>query len=215
MEQTHKILQIKRFCMALAGVLITGCCVGTLQKANLGVDPFTCLVTAFANLFHSTYSTFYVVVTGILLLVVFLLNRHYIGVATVLNLFGTGIAADFMHGIWDRIVPDPSLPARFGILALGILVVCFSSSLYFTADLGVSAYDAVALTAAHKYKLAAFRLCRIGSDVVCVAIGFACHVTIGAGTVITAFFMGPVIQWFNDHVSEPFLYGKVGKPSRE
>jgi uncharacterized membrane protein YczE len=28
------------------------------------------------------------------------------------------------------------------------------------------------------------------------------------GTVLTAFFMGPVIQWFVDHVAKPILDGK-------
>jgi uncharacterized membrane protein YczE len=27
----------------------------------------------------------------------------------------------------------------------------------------------------------------------------------GIGTVITAFFMGPLIQWFNTHMAEPML----------
>lgn len=198
----------KRILMAFFGVMITGFCVGAFQKANLGVDPFTCLVTAFANIFNSTYSTFYLIITGAFLVAVFFINRHYIGIATIFNLVGTGFAADFMYGLLDRAFPDPSLPIRFGILAVGVLVTCFSSSLYFTADLGVSAYDAVALTAAHKYKLAAFRVCRISTDLICVLMGFFCHVTIGVGTVITAFLMGPIIQLYNTYVSEPFLYGK-------
>ena len=71
----------------------------------------------------------------------------------------------------------------------------------------MSAYDAWSLIAAYKYKLLAFRVCRIISDSICVLTGFICHVTIGAGTVITALFMGPVVQWFNTNLSEPFLYG--------
>ena len=93
------------------------------------------------------------------------------------------------------------------MMLFGIFGTCFAASVYFTADLGVSAYDAFSLIAANKYKLAAFRLCRIASDSVCVLIGFICHVTIGVGTIITALFMGPVVQWFNTNVSEPFLYG--------
>ena len=196
----------KRILMAFFGVVITGFCVGTFQKASLGADPFTCFVTAFANVFHSTYSTFYLIITGALLVGVFFINRHYIGIATIFNLLGTGIAADFMYNLLDHFFPDPSLAGRFAMLAIGVLVTCFSASLYFTADLGVSAYDAVALTAANKYKLAAFRVCRISTDLVCVIAGFFCHVTIGVGTVITALLMGPIIQWYNTHVSEPLLY---------
>lgn len=197
----------KRIGMALFGVIVTGFCVGAFQEADLGADPFTCFVTGIANLFHSTYSTFYLVVTGLLLIAVFFVERHYIGIATVFNLFGVGAAADAMRSLLDACFPEPSMAVRAGIMAFGILGTCFAASLYFTADLGVSAYDAVSLIAANKYKAMPFKICRIATDLACVIVGFACHVTIGAGTVVTAMFMGPVIQWFNTNFSEPFLYG--------
>ena len=198
----------KRIGMSFFGVIVTGVCVGALQKADLGADPFTCFVTGIGNIFHSTYSTFYLIVTGALLVGVFVIEKHYIGIATLINLFFTGMAADFMRGLLDGIFPEPGIVLRVAIMLAGILGTCFSASVYFTADLGVSAYDAVSLIAANKYKLMAFRLCRIASDSICVLTGFIFHVTIGVGTVITALFMGPVIQWFNTHVSEPFLYGR-------
>lgn len=197
--------------MSFIGVIVTGFCVGAFQCANLGADPFTCFVTGIANLFHSQYSTFYIIVTGLLLLGVFLVEKHYIGIATIFNLLGIGIAADFMKGILNSVCPAPEMGARIAMMLFGILGSCFSASLYFTADLGVSAYDAWALIAAYKYKLAAFRVCRIICDCICVGVGFACNVTIGIGTLITALFMGPVVQWFNTHMSEPFLYGESAK----
>lgn len=207
----QKIQMMKRLAMSFVGVIVTGFCVGAFQSANLGADPFTCFVTGVANLFHSGYSTFYVIVTGILLAGVFLVEKHYIGIATLINLFCTGLAADFMKNILNSIWPDPSMGVRIAMMLLGVLGSCFAASLYFTADLGVSAYDAWALIAAYKYKLMAFRVCRIICDFICVTVGFLCHVTIGVGTLITAFFMGPVIQWCNTHISEPFLYGKERK----
>lgn len=205
----------KRIGMAFFGVIVTGFCVGAFQAADLGADPFTCFVTGVGNFFHSTYSTFYVILTGILLVGVFFVEKHYIGIATVINLLFTGMAADFMRGILEHFFPDPSLPARIVMMLFGIFGTCFAASIYFTADLGVSAYDAWSLIAAYKYKLLAFRLCRIVSDCFCVLVGFAGHATIGVGTVITAFFMGPVVQWFNTNVSEPFLYGKEEAASRQ
>lgn len=198
--------------MAFFGVIVTGFCVGAFQKANLGADPFTCFVTGIGNIFHSTYSVFYLIVTGLLLAGVFFVEKHYIGIATIINLFFTGVAADFMRNVLDGLFPEPTMIIRIIMMLFGILGSCFAASVYFTADLGVSAYDAVSLIAAYKYKLMAFRICRICTDLICVTVGFVCHVTIGVGTVITALFMGPVIQWFNTNVSEPFLYGKAGKP---
>ena len=187
MEKKEASQKWKRIAMSFFGVIVTGFCIGAFQKANLGADPFTCFVTGFANVFHSTYSTFYIIVTGALLVGVFF--------------------ADFMKNILDGFFPSPDIGTRIVMMLFGIFGTCFAASVYFTADLGVSAYDAFSLIAANKYKLAAFRLCRIASDSVCVLIGFICHVTIGVGTIITALFMGPVVQWFNTNVSEPFLYG--------
>ena len=150
---------------------------------------------------------FYLIVTGTLLVGVFFVERHYIGIATLINLFFTGMAADFMKNLLDGFFPAPGMAARIGMMLFGIFGTCLGASVYFTADLGVSAYDAWSLIAAYKYKLLAFRVCRIISDSICVLTGFICHVTIGAGTVITALFMGPVVQWFNTNLSEPFLYG--------
>lgn len=197
----------KRLAMAFLGVIITGFCVGIIQKGSLGTDPFTCFVTGLANLFGSTYSRFYLIIMAVILVGVFVLEKHYIGIATLLNLFFTGVAADFMRGLLNFVFPEPSMAIRTMLLVLGVLISCFSASLYFTADLGVSGYDAVSLIAANKYKLLPFRICRILSDFSCVIVGFIFHANVGVGTVITALFMGPVIQWFNTHVSEPFLYG--------
>lgn len=204
--------QARRIMMAFFGVVLCGFCVGMLQKANLGVDPFTCFVTGIANIFSSTYSTFYVILTGILLAMVFILHKHYIGIATLINLFLTGVAADLMHNLLDALLPHPDLLVRSGLMAAGIVFTCLAAALYFTADLGVSAYDAVALIAAYKYKLLPFKYCRIITDSICVLVGFAFNVTLGIGTVITALFMGPLTQWFKTNLAEPIL-AKAPRPA--
>ncbi len=209
-KNTEPSQKWKRIAMSFFGVIVTGFCVGAFQKANLGADPFTCFVTGIGNLFHSTYSVFYLIITGLLLAGVFFVEKHYIGIATVINLLFTGMAADFMRGVLDSLFPAPGLAARIFMMLSGIFGTCFAASVYFTADLGVSAYDAWSLIAGNKYKILPFRICRIITDSICVLTGFLCHVTIGVGTVITALFMGPVVQWFNTNVSEPFLYGKKG-----
>ena len=197
--------QARRISMALLGVILCGLCVGMLQKANLGVDPFTCFVTGIANIFSSTYSTFYLILTGALLILVFVLRRHYIGITTLFNLFLTGVTADLMHNFLDALLPHPDLLVRSGLMLVAIVFTCLSAALYFTADLGVSAYDAIALIAAYQYKLLPFKYCRIITDSCCVLVGFIFNVTLGIGTVITALFMGPLTQWFRTNLAEPFF----------
>ena len=88
-----------------------------------------------------------------------------------------------------------------------------------TADLGVSTYDAVAIVMSGKWKIAKFKYCRIATDLVCVLVGCGLFLlgggamkdipTIaGIGTIITAFFMGPLIEYFNVKVARPMLKQK-------
>ena len=191
--------------MAIAGVLLSGLCVGIFQKIALGTDPFTCFVTGIANLFGSVYSTYYVILTGILLLIIFFVHRAYIGLATIINLLGIGVMADWMRCFLDVLMPAPGMEIRLILLVVNVALASFAASLYFTADLGVSAYDAVALAAANPYGWADFRYCRITTDILCVMVGFFYAADIGIGTVLTAFMMGPIIQWFNVNLSEPLL----------
>lgn len=191
--------------MAIAGVLLSGICVGIFQKIALGTDPFTCFVTGIANLFGSAYSTYYVILTGILLLIIFFVHRAYIGLATIINLLGIGVMADWMRCFLDVLMPAPGMEIRLILLVVNVVLASFAASLYFTADLGVSAYDAVALAAANPYGWADFRYCRITTDILCVMVGFFYAADIGIGTVLTAFMMGPIIQWFNVNLSEPLL----------
>ena len=105
--------------------------------------------------------------------------------------------------------------------ALGVVIMCLASAFYFTADLGVSTYDAVSLIWSEKQNRIRFRLCRILCDLVCVlggtllclAGGVKVSGVVGVGTVITAFFMGPLIDFFNRKLARPFLYGPQKGPA--
>ena len=186
----------KRLIMAFIGVCCTGVSIALFRKAGLGADPFTCLNVGITNAINMTYGTVYPVITGVMFVLVLIFDRHYIGIATVLNLFGIGFVVDFCMLILDRLFETPDILVKILLFIAGIVVVCFGSSLYFTADLGVSAYDAMSLILSDK-KVAAFRVCRIGTDILCVLVGFICGAgdSVGVGTVITALCMGPIIQY--------------------
>ena len=113
----------------------------------------------------------------------------------------------FSSWLFTALMPDPSPLIRIGALFIAIITISFGSALYFTGDLGVSTYDAAALIMSEK-GVAKFQYCRIGTDLVCVIIGYLLGAVVGFGTLITAFFMGPIIAFFNKKVAIPFRYGK-------
>ena len=116
--------------------------------------------------------------------------------------------------LFDRYLPERTFGVRVLLMCIAVVMMCFASALYFTADMGVSAYDAYALILDKRTRIP-FRMCRIGTDGITSAAGFFMGAVVGAGTLVTAFFMGPLIEFFNRTVARPFLYGKEKKQIRK
>lgn len=192
--------------MSATGVGLTGVGVGVLQATRLGVDPYTSFVSGFQNLMHLPYSVTYWIVTACLLVTAFIFGRRLLYIATVLNLVFLGLIADGVRFLLEPVLDGAQLPLRLVFLVIGLLILGFSAALYYTADLGVSAYDAQALMLHQNIvRRGPFRYCRIFTDAVCTAVGFVLHADIGIATLITALFMGPLIDLFTKTVALPLL----------
>ena len=202
--------------MSLFGVLICAVSVGIFKLAALGVDPFQSLMSGLDQLIPISFGTLYVIVNLILLSFSLLTDRHNIGIATFINLFLLGYVTQFTYDLLQKLFSAPTLLFRIACLLIGIVIICFGSALYMTADLGVSTYDAVAIVLANKWKIAKFKFCRIGTDLICVIAGIIVFLLgggtissiptiVGVGTIVTAFFMGPLIELFNEKIARPLL----------
>lgn len=204
--------KVKRILMTVLGVSICGISVGFFSYADLGMDPFQVFVHGLWGLTNIRFGTFYVIVNVVMLVLIFFLNKSKIGLGTLINLFLLGYISEFSEWIIEKVIPNPNFVGRLLILIVAVVVMCFASALYFTANLGVSTYDAIAITIDERTpEKIQFRFIRIATDLICVIVGGLLGATVGLGTLITAFFMGPLISFFNNTVAIPMLYGKGKK----
>ena len=199
----------KRVIMCVAGVLLSGVAAGTFGFTAFGMDPFQVLAHGTWTLTPLSFGTFYVVLNGLLLLFMVIFNRRMIGLGTIINLFILGYVVEYTELLLGRLFPSPSVVLRAVLMILALVLASFAASLYFVADMGVSAYDWIALTLSDR-KGWPFRVVRVSTDLICVVIGGLLGAAVLIGTVLTAFCIGPVIQFFNDHISSPLRYGKKG-----
>lgn len=206
----------KRVFMSLFGVVICAISVGIFKIAALGVDPFQSLMAGLDKLIPIPFGTLYVIVNVLLLTFSLIADRKNIGIATFINLFLLGYITQFTYEFLQTLIVNPSMIVRFACLIIAIVIICFGSAFYMTANLGVSTYDAVAIVFSSKWKIGKFQYVRIFTDVVCVVLGAVIFVIgggqikeiptiVGIGTIITAFFMGPLIEFFNVKIARPFL----------
>ncbi|MCD8148385.1 MAG: hypothetical protein LUE92_02245 [Clostridiales bacterium] len=211
----------RRLEMCVLGVVICAISIGFFKRAAFGIDPFQSLMAGVYRIIPISFGTLYVIVNILLLLFSLIVDRKYIGIATVINLFLCGYIADFTQTILYRVLPDLGIPGRVVCLLIGIVVMCLASAFYFTADLGVSPYDTVALIITGTWHKGQFRWVRILTDVICVFLGAGLFflsgagmaevlASIGIGTIVTAFFMGPLIDFFNRKIAKPFLEKETG-----
>lgn len=206
----------KRILMSVFGVIICAVSVAIFKIAAMGVDPFQSFMAGLDALVPVKFGTLYVIANAVLLLFALIFDRHYIGVATFVNLFLLGYITQFSYDFLKTLIVDPSLPVRIACLVTGVIIICFGSAFYMTADLGVSTYDAIALIIVNTWKKGKFQYVRIITDLVCVLTGCVLFLISGGklsqiptiagiGTIITAFFMGPLIEFFNVHIARPML----------
>lgn len=202
--------------MSLFGVITCAVSVGIFKIAALGVDPFQSFMAGLDYLVPIKFGTLYVIANAVMLLFALIFDRHYIGIATFINLFLLGYITQFTYEFLGTVIVKPGIAVRVCCLIIGVVILCFGSAFYMTADLGVSTYDAVALIIVNTWKKGKFQYVRIMTDLVCIAIGIVLFLLaggqirqiptiVGVGTIITAFFMGPLIEFFNVHITRPFL----------
>ena len=212
----EKKIFIRRLWMSVLGVVLTALAVAMFKTAALGVDPFQSFVSGMDALIPLSYGTVYSALCVLMLCFSLICDRHYLGLATFINLFLLGYMVEFFQKLCFGGVTELSLPMKLLLFAGAFVLLCLSASLYITADLGVSAYDAVALILTNKFHLGKFKFVRITTDVVCVVASVSFYVlsqgtkglgtVVGVATVATAFGMGPLIDWFNRKLVEPFFY---------
>lgn len=213
---SEKRMFIRRLWMSLAGVVLTALSVAMFKTAALGVDPFQSFVSGVDGVLPISYGTVYTVINIVLLCFGLICDRHYLGLATFINLFLLGYMVEFFQKLCFGGMTDISLLWRVVLFAGAFVIMCFSASLYITADLGVSTYDSVALILTNKFHLGRFKFVRITTDVICVVLGVALYVfsqgtqglgtVVGVATIITAVGMGPFIDWFNRKMMQPLLH---------
>lgn len=188
---------------ALFGVMIIGLGAAILQTGGVGVDPYTALNTGVSSTIGWTLGTYQLVSNLVLFIPVLIWGRKYIGPGTVINMVLTGFFIDLFSFLLGPVIPDdPSLLLMTVFFAGGIGVFAFGASAYMSAGVGTAPYDAIAPMIVDKTGWNYTRV-RVPQDVLTVVAAVLFKGQVGFGTVMTAFFNGPLIQFFTEKINKP------------
>jgi len=131
-----------------------------------------------------------IVFTGIALLVLWIPLRQRPGIGTVMNALEIG----GVENIAEELLPDTGhIVGRLVYLVLGMLLIAGGSGLYIGAELGTGPRDGLMVGINQRFGVS-IRVARTMVEVVVMIIGLTLGGTLGIGTFIFAFGIGPLVQ---------------------
>lgn len=176
----------------LVGLCGYGFSMALMVRAGLGLDPW--------DVFHQgltvhTPMTIGVAsaVVGVAVLLAWIPLRNRPGIGTVANVIVIAVTVD--AGLW-LLPPTPtSLGVRIAMMIGAVVLNAFSTVLYVGAGLGPGPRDGLMTGLVVRTGLSV-RLVRTSIEATVLAIGWLLGGTVGVGTVLYAFGIGPLVQLF-------------------
>ncbi|MBM7367481.1 membrane protein YczE [Gordonia hydrophobica] len=182
---------LKRLLALFAGLVLYGASMSMILHAGLGNIPWDVLHQGIADHLGLSVGTVSIIV-GTVVLLAWLPIRQRPGVGTVANVIVIGLAFDAV----SPYLPDrPALLIAVPMMVGGIVLNAFATALYIGARLGPGPRDGL-MTGVVARTGWSVRVVRTVLEITVVAIGFILGGTFGIGTVLYAFGVGPLIQWF-------------------
>ena len=195
-------MMTRRLLQLYLGLLLYGLSMAMMVRAGLGLDPWDVFHQGVGDRTPLSFGTV-VIVTGAVVLLLWVPLRQRPGIGTISNIVVIGLAADL--GLW--LIPEPaSMPIRIGLLGAGIFLNGVAGGAYIGAGLGPGPRDGL-MTGIVARTGWSIRVVRTGIELTVLAVGWALGGTVGIGTILYAVTIGPVV-----HVMLPlFTVSKNGE----
>ncbi len=196
----------KRIIIMVIGNIFLGMGISIFKLSSMGNDPCTGMIMALSEVVHISYPRFMIVVSSLLFIIQLRTGRSFIGIGTFVNAIFLGYIVTFFYNIWISLSFIPQLLwQKLIVVCVGVIVCSFGISLYQKPNVGASPYDSMSLILAKRQSKFSYFWCRMLTDSICSLICFLSGGIVGIGTLISAFGFGPIIHFFDIHVSNKLL----------
>ncbi len=208
MESKNKNLVMRIVLVVLANMIL-GLGISLLRLAGFGTDPYTCMNLGVSSKLGMSYGTYQMIFNIVIFIPVFILDRKSFGVGALVNMLVLGYFVEFFMFAFGAVGITieglaGNLLIQIPILTLGVFVVCFGVALYMFCDLGSAPYDRLGVIIEnYSHGKIKFKWARVCLDIFSTVVGFLTGSVIGIGTVIIAFFTGPIVSFFREKVIAP------------
>lgn len=196
-----------RLVFLFCGLTIAHLGVTLFLLANLGADPFNVFVQGLNHLMHGlnlTHGIIHMCISFIIILVLLVADRSYIRTGTIICMFCGGPIIDFFLWLLNGFeIESMGLLIKITVLILGCVILAFGMTIVIRSEAGTGPNDLVAVVISEKGHFN-FGLTRVITDIIFVLVGFMMGGKLGIGTIICAFLVGFVADFFMPY-SQKFI----------
>ena len=185
----HRSRVPRRLTQLFAGLVLYGISMALLVRSDLGVLPWDVLHQGIARRIGWSLGAV-TIVTGVVVLLLWVPLRERPGLGTVSNVVVVGIAVDAALAVLPAVDP---LPARIALAVAGIVLNAVATAAYVGVHLGPGPRDGL-MTGLVRVTGGSVRLVRTSIEVVVVAAGWALGGTLGVATIAYALAIGPLVH---------------------
>ena len=200
----------------IIGNIILGFGAALMRVAGMGNDPFLASGMVISETLSVGLGNYQAVLNIFLIIVQLCVGRKYLGLGTIVNMFGLGYVIQF--SLWflqTKVGLTDSQPLWVKILLLivSMAVLSFGLSMYQCSKLGVAPYDYLSLGMTDHLPTSYF-FNRIVTDCTCVAVILGVVISgaasladshLGVATILTAFCLGPFVSFMN-RINNKWIY---------
>ncbi|GKX64965.1 YczE/YyaS/YitT family protein [Inconstantimicrobium mannanitabidum] len=196
MKEINLKLFLKKFIFFFVGLWIIQLGVALFLGANIGSDPFTVFTQGLSKVVGVTPGQSNMIITGVLFVILAIIDRTYINIGTFLSVLLAGQFIDLSVKMVS-VIPfkDLGLIVNCLVLVVGCIIIGIGFSILKASNLGVAPNDVLVLMLVDKTKVE-YRWVRMTYDVLVFVVGFFLGGVVGVGTIIVAGLTGPCIQFF-------------------
>jgi uncharacterized membrane protein YczE len=178
----------RRLARCITGLGLCGIGFALLVRADLGLDPWDVFHQGVSDRIGLPIGTV-AILTGFVLLLVWIPLRERPGVGTILNAVLIGAVMDL---VLPRLPEPGGAAAAWAMLLGGIAIGGAGIGLYIGAGLGPGPRDGIMTGVSRRW--GSVRVVRTGIELAALAVGWVLGGTVGIGTLVFAVAIGPVVQ---------------------
>lgn len=209
-----------RVIILMVGLTIAHLGVTLFILADLGTDPFNVLVQGIFRTLERTlalpiltHGRVHILMCLLIIAALLAADRSYIRIGTLLCMaFGGPIIDGFTLLLTPLAAVSDHIVFRIVMNLLGCVILAYGMTVVIRSEAGTGPNDLVAVVISDKSKKK-FSVVRILTDLAFVGIGWALGGSVGLGTVLCAFCVGPVAGFFlplNKRLIDRILHAALG-----